>query len=95
MSGEHGSQLRLDAILTRAALTCPQRAAVIFQDTSWSYGEVHDRACRLAGALAALGVQKGDRVALWTANRAEFVEVLFGVPMLGAFASRLDHWWTW
>jgi acyl-CoA synthetase (AMP-forming)/AMP-acid ligase II len=95
MSGEHGSQLRLDAILTRAALTRPQRAAVIFQNTSWSYGEVHDRACRLAGALAALGVQKGDRVALWAANRAEFVEVLFGVPMLGAIASPLDHWWTW
>ena len=95
MSGEYSSQPRLDAILTRAALTRPQRAAVIFNGTSWSYAEVHDRACRLAGALAALGVQKGDRVALWAANRAEFVEVLFGVPMLGAIASPLDHWWTW
>src|SRR5690349_16599462 len=95
MSGEYSSQPRLDAILTRAALTRPQRAAVIFDDTSWSYAEVHARACRLAGALAALGVQKGDRVALWAGNRAEFVEVLFGVPMLGAIASPLDHWWTW
>ena len=95
MSGENGSHARLDAILTRAALTRPQRAAVIFQDITWTYGEVHDRARRLAGALAALGVQKGDRVALWAANRAEFVEVLFGVPMLGAIASPLDHWWTW
>jgi acyl-CoA synthetase (AMP-forming)/AMP-acid ligase II len=95
MSGENGSHARLDAILTRAALTRPQRAAVIFQDTTWTYGEVHERARRLAGALAALGVQKGDRVALWATNRAEFVEVLFGVPMLGAIASPLDHWWTW
>src|SRR6185503_14614525 len=92
MGGDNGSDARLDAILTRAALTRPQRAAVIFQDTSWTYGEVHDRARRLAGALAALGVEKGDRVALWAANRAEFVEVLFGVPMLGAIASPLDHW---
>ena len=95
MSGEHGSHTRLDAILTRAALTRPQRAAVIFKDTTWTYGEVHERARRLAGALAALGVRKGDRVALWAPNRAEFVEVLFGVPMLGALASPLDHWWTW
>jgi acyl-CoA synthetase (AMP-forming)/AMP-acid ligase II len=95
MSGENGSNARLDAILTRAALTRPQRAAVIFQDITWTYAEVHGRACRLAGALAALGVQKGDRVALWAGNRAEFVEVLFGVPMLGALASPLDHWWTW
>lgn len=95
MSGEHGSHARLDELLARAALTRPQRAAVIFDDISWSYGEVHDRACRLAGALAALGVRKGDRVALWAGNRAEFVEVLFGVPKLGAIASPLDHWWTW
>jgi acyl-CoA synthetase (AMP-forming)/AMP-acid ligase II len=95
MSGEHGSHARLDELLTRAALTRPQRAAVIFGDISWSYGEVHDRACRLAGALAALGVRQGDRVALWAGNRAEFVEVLFGVPKLGAIASPLDHWWTW
>jgi len=95
MSGENGSHARLDAILTRAALTRPQRAAVIFQDLTWTYGEVHDRARRLAGALAALGVRKGDRVALWTNNRPEFVEVFFGVPMLGAIASPLDHWWTW
>ena len=57
MSGENGSNARLDAILTRAALTRPQRAAVIFQDITWTYAEVHGRACRLAGALAALGVQ--------------------------------------
>jgi acyl-CoA synthetase (AMP-forming)/AMP-acid ligase II len=95
MSGDNGGHARLDAILTRAALACPQRAAVIFRDTSWSYREVHERACRLAGLLAALGIKKGDRVALWAGNRAEFVEVLFGVPMLGAIASPLDHWWKW
>lgn len=86
---------RLDALLTQAALSTPHRAAVICGDTSWTYGEVHERACRLAGGLTSLGVQHGDRVALWTSNRAEFVEVLFGVPMLGAIAAPLDHWWTW
>ena len=49
----------------------------------------------LRGALSSLGVKHGDRVALWTSNRAEFVEALFGVPMLGAIAAPLDHWWTW
>src|SRR5688572_11562884 len=58
MSGEHASPQRLDALLTRAALTRPQREAVIFQDIVWTYAEVHDRACRLAGVLAGLGVRK-------------------------------------
>lgn len=90
-----GSPPRLDAILARAALSHPGRDAVLFGGTAWTYAEVHDRARRLAGALAALDVQKGDRVAFWAANRPEFVEVLFGVPMLGAIAVPLDHWWTW
>ena len=94
-ASEYGSQPRLDAILARAAISAPHRDAVIFQGRAWTYAQVYDRARRLAGALAALGVSKGDRVALWIGNRAEFIEILFGVPMLGAMASPLDHWWTW
>lgn len=92
---EVGSAPRVDAILARAALTEPLRAAVVSGRLSWTYAEVYERACRLAGALAALGVRKGDRVALWTTNRAEFVEVFFGVPMLGAIAAPVDLWWNW
>ena len=94
-SAEHGGAARVDAILARAALTQPLRACVVQGRQSWTYAEVHERACRLAGALAALGVRKGDRVALWTTNRPEFVEVFFGVPMLGAIAAPLDFWWNW
>ncbi|HEY0685858.1 MAG TPA: class I adenylate-forming enzyme family protein [Steroidobacter sp.] len=92
---EHGSVPRLDAILARAALSDPDREAVVFGDLSWTYSVVHERACRLAGALAELGVRKGDRVALWTTNRPEFVEVFFGVPQLGAICSPVDFWWSW
>jgi acyl-CoA synthetase (AMP-forming)/AMP-acid ligase II len=92
---ERGFPPRLDAILARAALTQPERPAVVFGESSWTYGEVYDRARRLAGALAAMGVRKGDRVALWTTNRPEFVEVFFGVPMLGAIACPMDFWWAW
>lgn len=94
-TAEFGRPPRLDAILAQAALSQPRRDAVIFEGIAWTYAEVHDRARRLGGALASLGVQKGDRVAFWATNRPEFVEFLFGVPMLGAIAAPLDHWWTW
>ncbi len=87
--------LRLDGILARAAFTHPRREGVVFLNTAWSYGEVQDRASKFAGALAKAGVVKGDRVAVWTANRPEFVEILFGVSQLGAITVPLDHWWTW
>src|SRR5262245_54028616 len=92
---EQGSAPRVDGLLARAAVTQPLRAAVVSGRQSWTYAEVYERACRLAGALAALGVRKGDRVALWTTNRPEFLEVFFGVPMLGAIAAPLDFWWNW
>lgn len=95
MSGtEQGWPLRLDGVLARAALTAPSREAVVFEGRSWTYAQVYDRARRLAGALAGLGVAKGDRIALWTSNRPEFVEIFFGVPQLGAIVSPLDYWWN-
>ncbi len=54
---------RLDALLERAAGTTPAREAVVFRGRSRTYAEVHERASRLAAALAAFGVRKGDRVA--------------------------------
>lgn len=92
---EEGGALRIDAVLARAALSEPRREALVYCGRSWTYAQVHDRACRLAGALARLGVEKGERVAFWAENRPEFAEVLFGVPILGAIASPLNHWWTW
>lgn len=92
---EHGSPQRVDALLARAATTVPEREALWFEERSWTYREVHDRACRLAGGLARLGVGPGDRVALWAPNRPEFVEVFFGVPKLGAIVAPFDIWWHW
>ncbi|HEU4516044.1 MAG TPA: AMP-binding protein, partial [Steroidobacteraceae bacterium] len=93
-AGAQGAALRLDALLERAARTKPDRDAIVFRDRSWRYAEVHERACRLANALASLGVGKGDRVAYWASNRPEFLEFMFGVPKLAAIAAPLDHWWT-
>lgn len=91
----HGTTPRLDALLSRAAASEPGRPGVIFQGATRTYAEVCDRACRFATVAAAHGLRKGDRVAFWAANTPEFVEVLFGVSMLGGVTSPLDHWWTW
>lgn len=89
-----GSMNRLDGLLARAAASNPDRPAVIFGDVSWTYAQLLNRAQRLASALAAMGVGYGDRVAFWASNRSEFLEALFGVPILGAIAVPLDHWWS-
>ena len=49
-----------------------------------TYGELNNRAARVAGALWSSGVRPGDRVAVALKNRVEFLEVLFGTARIGA-----------
>src|SRR5688572_30947584 len=47
----------------------PERPAVVFYGRAISYRELREATDRLANALAALGVKKGDRVALYLLDR--------------------------
>lgn len=60
--------------------------AVIDLDTGvhYSYGDLEDRANRLAHALAGFGVGKGDRVAFLSRNRVELIDGYFATGKLGA-----------
>jgi acetoacetyl-CoA synthetase len=54
---------------------------------SRSVAELAERVARLAGALADLGVQPGDRVAVWLPNAIEAVEVMLAATSIGAVFS--------
>ncbi len=49
-----------------------------------TYADFADRTARLAGALQALGVRKGDRVGTFAWNSHRHLEVYFAAPMMGA-----------
>ena len=49
-----------------------------------SYGELNEQVDRLAAGLAALGVKKGDRVAIMFPNCAQFVISFYAITKLGA-----------
>jgi fatty-acyl-CoA synthase len=76
--------------LTRAAQVHPNKPAVIHGDTVITYGEFHERCCRLAGALAKAGVGKGDTVAVLAGNVPATLEAHYGVPMLGAVLNAMN-----
>jgi acetyl-CoA synthetase len=52
----------------------------------WSFGEVSDRSARLAGALSARGVGRGDVVMTLIGNRPEWVLTMVACFRLGAVA---------
>ncbi|MET7926846.1 long-chain fatty acid--CoA ligase [Streptomyces sp. NPDC005349] len=68
----------------RRARKTPHRTALIHGTTTVTYAALHERTTRLAHALRALGVRRGDRVAYLGPNHPSFLEALFATGLLGA-----------
>ncbi len=65
----------------------PDRTALEEAERQLSYGELAVRIDRLAQGLAAMGVGRGDRVALLTRNCLEYLEIELAVGSLGAITA--------
>jgi fatty-acyl-CoA synthase len=76
--------------LLRSAAVYPNRLAVAYGERRYSWRETFARCRRLASALAARGVGRGDTVAVMAPNIPEAFEVHFGVPMAGAVLNALN-----
>ncbi|HST40109.1 MAG TPA: AMP-binding protein [Conexibacter sp.] len=72
--------------LRRTARRVGARDALVAceQGLRWTYAELDAAVDRLASGLLALGVQKGDRVGLWSPNRWEWVLVQYATARVGA-----------
>jgi fatty-acyl-CoA synthase len=64
---------------------------LVHGDTSWTYAELAVRVRRLANALRAQGVGRGDRVGWLGANHPAFVELLLATAHLGAVLAPVNH----
>ena len=62
-----------------------------FRETT--YEELNGRVNRLANGLLAIGVKRGDGVALSVGNRIEHLEIIFATAKIGALAIPLDVKW--
>ena len=80
--------LLVTAFLDRVRDHAPDREIVDYVDGTCvrrsTYREYDARVRRLAGALRALGVQPGDRVATFCWNSQEHLELYLAVPCVGA-----------
>ncbi|MGF1508125.1 MAG: AMP-binding protein [Myxococcota bacterium] len=72
--------------LSRTVERLPDHEALVVrhQDFRCTYRELWDRTTRLAKAMMAHGIQKGDRVAMWAPNRYEWVLVQYATARIGA-----------
>jgi long-chain acyl-CoA synthetase len=79
--------------LERAADRFGARDAVRMGDERWSFGDLDGLANAFARHLVAHGVGPGERVAVMTANRVEFVAVVHAASKIGAAAVLLSPAW--
>ena len=73
-------------LIARHAAHNSARPSLIQDERAVSWGEVHQHMNCIANGLIALGIEKGDRVALLSRNSIEYSEALVGVLAAGACA---------
>lgn len=76
--------------LVRSAEVYGDRVAIVHGDVRRTWAETYARARRLASALAAAGVGRGETVAALLPNIPAMVEAHFGVPMAGAVLNTIN-----
>ena len=81
----------LDAMIRRNGQRFPHKPAVIDGAAGLSWAQLDARVDRVANALAAAGLMRGDRVALLLPNCREFLELYYGVARAGLIAVPVNY----
>jgi len=79
-------------LLREQAAAQAKATAIIFDERSVTYGELHAKAVQVARALLQSGIQRGDRVGLLAGNCIEWLEIAFGAAALGAVVVPMSTW---
>jgi fatty-acyl-CoA synthase len=69
--------------LVKREFLTPAKEAVVDGEKRLSYRELNQRVNRLANALLGLGLRNGDRMAILSYNRVEFIEAIMAAAKLG------------
>ena len=84
-SGPPLTGLAIGSFLDQTAAQHGERDALISvaQGIRWTYAELKHQVDQFAAGLIALGLEPGDRIAIWSPNRAEWAVVQFAAAKAG------------
>jgi long-chain acyl-CoA synthetase len=80
--------------LRESATRWPDRPALLFKGSAVSYRGLDDQSNALAAAFVAMGIKRGDRVALCLPNCPQFLLAEFAVWKVGAIACPFNPTYT-
>ena len=82
--------INLATYLEQSTFAHPEKIALIFDDSPWTYTQINDQANAIANGLLELGLNPGDRVMLFLPNCVEFFYWYFGILKMGAVVNPLN-----
>jgi fatty-acyl-CoA synthase len=74
----------LGQTLDEAAARWGTREALVFGDRRWTWADFKRETDAVAKGLMAIGVEPGERIAVWMTNRPEWLWLMFGIAKVGA-----------
>ena len=80
----------LGDIPRKSAILFPHNTATVFEGTRLTYRQLNERVNRLANGLLALGIGKGDRLAVPAENTHKYLEIYFAASKLGISVTPLN-----
>jgi long-chain acyl-CoA synthetase len=78
-------------LLARNARNFPNDIGLIFGDKKLTWKELDERAKAFANSLFELGLEHGDRVAIYAKNSNQWVEALFGLAQVGLISVTVNY----
>lgn len=87
-------KIPLHEMLDIPASAHPHKAATIFMGSEMSYKDLRSEVIRFANALQALGIKKGDRVALHLPNCPQYIIAYYGIMYCGGIVVNMNPLYT-
>ncbi|MEZ5645466.1 MAG: fatty acyl-CoA synthetase [Burkholderiaceae bacterium] len=81
---------QLGDLLRRSAARHPHKLALVFRDKRDTFSTLNTVVNRAANALSALGIRKGERIALLSRNNRAFVILRFALARIGAVVAPVN-----
>ncbi|KAL3525118.1 hypothetical protein ACH5RR_013490 [Cinchona calisaya] len=76
--------------LERAATVYGDCPSIVYNNTTYTWSETHERCLRVASSLVSLGIKRGQVVSVVAPNIPAMYEAHFAVPMAGAVLNTIN-----
>lgn len=85
------SFLTLHENLRHHATARPDRVAMIYGDSTYTFLDLYEAACRIAVGLGEQGVGQGDKVGIFLQNHWSYIPLYYALSMMGVVAVPLNY----